>query len=378
MHTLTSVLGCAVIFVVLLDAFETIILPRRPRRRLRLTRLFYRVTWAPVRALASRIRNPKRREMILSFYGPLSLIALFVVWALALILGFSLLQWAAGSQLRASTEPSISFGTLLYFSGCTLTTLGMGDVVPDAPVARFLAALEGGMGFGFLAMVIGYLPVMYQSFSRRESAIVLLDARAGKPPSASELLIRFARNRALGDLPALLLQWDHWAADVLESHISYPVLCFFRSQHDNESWLGALTAILDASALLIVGVRGASGAQAQLTFAMARHAAVDLAQILFTPPSRFQPDRLPKSELARLRQQLALAGAPLRDGPEADTRLRELRAMYEPYVAALAGRLLIELPPWIGDERIPDNWQTSAWERAARRLAPAEAPDDHA
>ena len=132
------------------------------------------------------------------------------------------------------------------------------------------------MGFGFLALVIGYLPVLYQGFSHREVNISLLDARAGSPPTASELLVRQARNMA--GLEILLRDWERWAAELMESHLSYPVLLFFRSQHEHQSWLGAMTAILDASALCIAGVQGGPGRQAQLTFAMARHAVVDLSQ----------------------------------------------------------------------------------------------------
>src|SRR5437870_146964 len=351
-------LGAALLAAVLLDAFETIILPRRVSRRFRITRLFYRGTWLPWRATARRL-PAKRREAFLSVYGPLSLLALLSLWAGGIVLVFGMLQWSAGSALAVVGGVS-GFGSDLYLSGTTFFTLGLGDVVPRTTLAKTLTVIEAGMGFAFLAIVIGYLPVIYQAFSRREGAIALLDARAGSPPTAGELLWRHRADDQRDALRELLREWERWAADVLESHLSYPVLAFFRSQHNNQSWLAALTTILDASALVMVGLEGWCMRQAELTFAMARHAAVDLAQVFSTPPAAAPAERLPDEDLARLRVRLADGGMRLRDG-EMTERLTELRRMYEPYVAALAAYLAVPLPPWVRRGERPDNWQTSAW-----------------
>jgi hypothetical protein len=174
-------------------------------------------------------------------------------------------------------------------------------------------------------------------------------------------------------LDELLRDWEHGAADLMESHISYPPLCFYRSQHNNQSWITALTAILDASALVIVGVEGASMRQAELTFAMARHAVVDLAQTFNTTPRPPVPDRLPPGELARLHTALAGVGVRLKDDKFAHERLADLRAMYEPYVNALAEFLMMPLPQWISNSASSDNWQTSAWGRIAGMSAGARA-----
>jgi ABC-type multidrug transport system fused ATPase/permease subunit len=365
MRFFAGLAGFVLIAIILGDAFETIVLPRRVRRRIRFTRLFYHYTWLPWRNLV--VRLPKRRrETWLGFFGPLSLIFLLLSWAIVLIVAFALLQWAGG--MRLSGNLNTGFGEALYFSGTTFTTLGLGDVTPTSPYARLLAVGEAGTGFGFLAMVIGYLPIIYQAFSRRESHITLLDARAGSPPAAGEMLRRYAEARALEKLGGLLAEFDRWAAELLESHISYPVLALFRSQHNNESWLAALTAILDVCALLLVGVEDTDPHQAWLTFAMSRHVAVDLAQVLKTPPTPPPQNRLPDTELARLRLSLAAYGAKLRDGPAADAKLAELRRLYEPYVCALANHLVLDLPPWFAPEGAHDNWQTSAWERVARRI----------
>src|SRR6266571_543528 len=363
MRLLAGIGGAAVLVVVLWDAFETIVLPRRVSRRLRLTRLFYGATWRPWAASARLVRNGNRRELYLSFYGPLSLVLLLALWAAGLVAGFGLLQYANGSAVQLGTETG-GLSTDLYLSGTTFFTLGLGDVVPRGSVARLLTVVESGLGFGFLAIVIGYFPVIYQAFSRREANISLLDARAGSPPSAMELLRRHGGAGGLEALEQLLREWEHWAAEVLESHLSYPLLAYFRSQHNNQSWLSALTTMLDASALVMVGVEGPCTRQARLSFAMARHAVVDLAQVFSTPPRAAPEDRLPAPLLGSLRAELGAAGFALAEGAAVDERLGELRRMYEPYVAALSRYLLQPLPAWRYPKPRRDNWQSSAWDRA--------------
>lgn len=362
MNLLGVAAGTVIILIVLWDAFEAIVLPRRVTRRVRLTSLFYRVTWTPWYWIASSIKKGKQREKLLGFFGPLSLLFLLSVWAVGLVLAFGLIQWSIGSGFT-SGKPLTSLGSSLYFSGSTFFTLGLGDVTPNTSGGRFVTVLEAGIGIGFLALVIGYLPVLYQAFSRREVNISLLDARAGTPPTATELLRRHHEAGNMQALEKLLSDWENWSADLMESHLSYPVLCYFRSQHDNQSWVAALTTILDACALVMVGVDGAPTFQAQLTFKMARHAVVDLAQTFNTTPRPPKHDRMNESELMRLRAMLTDAGMTLRDGAEADANLIALRRMYEPYVNALADQLLMPLPPWIQKGKAVDNWQTSAWER---------------
>lgn len=357
---LPAIAGFLIVTVVLWDAFETIILPRRVARWFRITRLFYLSTWIPWRGLARRIQSPKIRESFVGYFGPLSLLCLFVVWAGALVFGFACMYYGAAAHVD-TTQPS--FSTLLYMSGTTFFTLGLGDVVPHTQGERQLVVFEGGLGFGFLALVLSYLPVIYQAFSRREVNIVLLDARAGSPPTAAELLRRHSGAGGLEALQQLLRDWERWSAQLLESHISYPVVSYFRSQHSNESWLGALTALLDTSALLIASVDNACSRQARLTFAMCRHTVVDLAQVFYATPVTAATDRLPASELKRLRSSLVESGYHLQEGPEVDEKLTKLRGMYEPYINALASYLYVDLPPWILAKEVTDNWKTSAWGR---------------
>lgn len=358
--------GILLILIVLWDAFETVVLPRRVTRRLRLARLFYRTLWRVWSAVARQMRDGSRRESYLGLFGPLSLILLLVLWATMLVMGFAMLQWGLGSDMTAP-EGIAGFAAILYMSGTSFFTLGLGDVVPRTLLGRAVTVVEVGTGFGFLALVIGYLPVLYQAFSRREVIISMLDARAGSPPTAAELLRRHAHGEQVNLLGPLLLEWEHWSAELLESHLSYPVLAFYRSQHAHQSWLAALTMILDVSALLIVGTRRGAAWPARLAFAMARHTAVDLCQVFNTPPRAPQPERLSAADLARLRALLATTDMRLREGQDAENTLADMRRLYEPYVNALAGRLLMPLPPWIGAVDAIDDWQTSAWEKAAGR-----------
>jgi hypothetical protein len=349
--------GACVLLVVLWDAFETVVLPRRVRRRIRLTRGFYRLTWLPWREIGRRIKPGVRRETLLSVYGPLSLLLLLGIWALMMVIGFGLVHWGLGSHMHAPAGLS-GLSADLYYSGTTFFTLGLGDVTPESTAGRMLTVCEGGMGFGFLALIIGYLPVLTQAFSRREANISLLDARAGSPPSAVELLRRHAGADGPEALQRLLDEWERWSADLMETHISFPVLAYYRSQHDNQSWIGALTTILDVCAILMAGVEGGPVRSARLTFAMARHAAVDLCKVFLRAPAPTDGERLPPAMASQLRAALEAAGFRLSEAATMDERLRRLRQMYEPYLSTLGAFLLMRLSPWLPGEGATDNWES--------------------
>ena len=357
MHPWAVALALALILVILWDAFETIILSRRVSRKFRLTRMFYRLAWTPWRAAAKRVPPGNRRENVLMVFGPLSLILLLVTWAVGLVVSFALLHWGFGSHVTSPAGTS-GFRQDLYMSGTTFFTLGLGDVTPQSTSARALTVLESGMGFAFLALVIGYLPMISQAFSRREVNISMLDARAGSPSTAAQLLRRHSQDGE--DLRELLRDWERWSAELLESHVSFPVLSYFRSQHDNQSWVAALTTILDACALTVARVEDAPVRTARLTFAMARHAVVDLCAVFHLKPTPPPADRLPPEERQRLEKFLEGAGCGLRGEDACAARFSALRAMYEPYVQALSVFLMMPLPDWVPPEDAKDNWQTTA------------------
>jgi hypothetical protein len=382
MHAASIVAGILLLALVLLDAFQTIILPRRPVGRLRITRIFFLATWYPWTAAAALLPSRRSREQMYSIYGPLALLALFFLWAMLLTCAFGLMYFGLNMPFSDPTHPVTTLQILrscLYASGTTIFTLGLGDVQPANHVARFLIVFEAGTGSGFVALVIGYVPVLYTAFSNREISVALLDARAGSPPTAGEMLTRHNFSGGHHALTTLLGEWERWAATMLETHISYPILCYYRSQHDNQSWLAAITAILDTCALLITTVEGPSTRQAQLTFAIARHVLVDLGHVYHREQKEKQyrdnpPTRLPEEEFGRLCVLLSDAGFSLCGSPETRSRLETIRKLYEPHAQALADYLHLDLPRWMlplpSPTAKPDGWNT-----VARLRSPAALED---
>jgi Ion channel len=368
MRLFVAIAGLFILFATLWEAFESIILPRRVTRPFRLARMFYRVTWSLWAKTNRLIRSKTVRDAHLGYYGPLSLLGLFATWAFLLVSAFAMLQWAAGSAINAPGETP-TFRTDFYLSGTTFFTLGLGDVTPRTTLAKAITVIEGGTGFGFLGLMISYLPTLYGAFSQRELNISLLDARAGSPPTAAELLRRHAQFSDSEVLTPYLRDWEIWAAQLMESHLSYPVLCYFRSQHDNQSWLAAFTAVLDVSALLISYGEGTAQWQSKLTFAIARHAVVDLAEVLRVSALPPEIDRLPPKDVVQVRMLLLECRATNNCGEAGDKKLHELREMYEPYLNGLSRRLSMPLPPWGVGQRAVENWRRTAWGRISSGTA---------
>jgi Ion channel len=365
-HVAAFIAGLFCCLGVALDAFQTIILPRRPTGRWQITRIFFVATWAPWVLMAERARNTKVREQIYSVYGPLSLLLLLLLWALLLICGFAMFFFSMRSpfgdvMMGHDASALAQLGTDLYVSGTTLFTLGLGDVVPHSLFARALIIFESGVGLGFVALVIGYLPVLYQAFSRREVNVALLDSRAGSPPNAAELFRRHGFEGSEKALTTLLAEWERWSAEILESHISYPLLCYYRSQHDTQSWLSALVSILDTCALLISVIEGTPSRQAQLTFVMARHALVDLGQVFHVQERKAwqhqtEVDRLPSKDFYHLCDALGENHVRLCGDPAAAKRLKTVRLLYEPHAVALSEYLRMPLPVWVAPPKVNDQW----------------------
>ncbi len=355
---LITILGALLILSVLFDAFEAMILPRRLTRRFRVTRLVYWSTW-PIWSFLPRRRPPTAfRENFLSWYGPLSMIFMLAVWAAGLVLGFALLYRTLGAP-GLSNGTKAGFWVCLYMSGTTFFTLGFGDIVPHQVITRALAVTEAGVGFGFLGAVIGYLPVIYTAFSKRETHVSMLDGRAGSPPSAAEILARHGRAKALDRIDVLLVNWEIASAQMLETHVSYPVLIYYRSHHENQSWVASIAAMADTCALILAGVEGIDRWQAQLTFAMLRHTMVDLLAVANEAPATSYADRLPPQELSALRDYLDASGVHCSRSPEAEQQLRQLRAMYEPYLHALSSHLVVPVTPWSSFGTAQDNWKST-------------------
>ena len=350
--------GIALLLVVLQDAFEVMLLPRRVQRTLRFMRLFFRATWAAWSRLGARLPAGARRERFLSVFGALSMVLLFALWATALILAFALIEWSLQPPGPAPGSGASFFSEQAYMSGVTFFTLGYGDVVPHTAAARFVSVCEAGTGIGFIAVVIGYLPVLYQLFSRREAHVIQLDGRAGSPPTAGTMLARHAEADGLDKLDELLREWEVWGSDLLESHLSYPMLAYYRSQHDNQSWLAAMACVMDTCALVLVGVEAIRPLQARMTFTMARQVLVEMARSFQIQPSRHNGgDRLDGAAFARLMAVFAESGVGWTGGPQGEETLAALRATYEPLLDGLARYLLLPLPGWTAGDGDADHWE---------------------
>ena len=351
MRILATIVGCVLLGTVIVDSFQTVILARRANRKWRITRAFYLSSWAVFSAIARRIKGERQRETYLGVFGALSLVSLFMVWASGLIIAFALLNWAAGRQMFGSAR----FGNDVYYSMATFFTLGSAD--PGTFWVKLLTVSEVALGYSFLALVISYLPVFYESFSKRELRISLLDARAGSPPIAVELLLHQGANP--DKLERQLADWEEWCAELLESHLSYPVLSYFRSQHSNQSWLGTLTTIVDATAIVMVTAKGDLKQQAEVTFAIGQHAMKDLCAVYRLFPLPPNADRLPPDAVARLRTALAAGPIPLHLDGASEAKLQSLRGGYEPYANVLSRHLMMPLPQWAPAGTVHHNWEAT-------------------
>ncbi len=351
MSYLAAILGFLLLAAVTSDAFEVMLLPRRLRRALRPVRIFFRSSWGIWSSIARRMKKGKRRDAFLSLFGPLSMVLLLLLWAGGLIVSFALLHWVAQGR-------TASFSTDLYLSGATFFTVGYGDVVPKTQLSKALAMIESCAGLAFM---------LYQLFSSREARVIQLDARAGSPPAASALLCRHSDFEAMPELSDLLKEWEQWCAELVESHLSYPMLSYYRSQHDNQSWLAALTAILDTCALVLTGFSGVRTFQARVTFATGRLAVTELCRVFHLKLRTLATDRLPNDEFRQLERQLSESGLTFSDADSAEDRLKSLRSTYEPFMFALSRHFLLSLPPWRSEEEM-DNWQRSRGGATAREI----------
>jgi hypothetical protein len=356
--------GLLLIAVALMDAFETIVLPRTVSRRFRLTYFFYSFLRWSYKTVGNQRYGPVRQRLLASF-APLAIFNLIALWGAFLILGFSLI--ASGLQLPFRDQGPLDFGNRLYFSATTFLTFGFGDFVPTSPIGKILTVAESGTGFLFLALVIGYVPVFYAAFSKRERTILILDSKAGSDPTATEIVRRHAAAGCLEDAPALLKEWELFSGQLLENFLSYPILAFYRSQHDDQSWLNSLISVMDASAIFMVLYPddGPSAKrikfQANATFTIARHLIVDFAYVIKCDPMK-PKERLPREKFDALIRVIAADGLSLDTRPQRLEEFQKIRELYEPFAAGLSESLKMPLPEWIPSQHLPDNWETSAWD----------------
>jgi hypothetical protein len=342
--------GIVVIALTLNDVFQSVVMPRATGRRFRLSFYFWRSIWHVWPRVAWRLyaADADRREDFLAVFAPLMLVMLIGLWVGLLILGFGFLLWA----MRGGIAPAhTSFGTMLYFAGSSLLTIGFGDVVARSGFPRLISVLAALAGLSFLSIVTAYIFAVFGSFQQRETFVVTVAARAGRPPSGVNLLAIAGYSETREDLPTLMIAAQRWAASVMESHLAYPVLAFFRSSHDEQSWVGTLGTLLDAATLMITTLDGVRNGQARIFYSVGRHAARDLARY-FRVDDAEESAGIERSEFEHACNRLAATGYAVRDRDDAWKRFSGMRSGYAARLNGLAA--FFEIPPlqWIGDRSI--------------------------
>ncbi|GAC1425309.1 MAG: hypothetical protein NVSMB5_19590 [Candidatus Velthaea sp.] len=341
------VLGIAFIAITITDIFQSVIVPRPAGRRFRPSAYISRFGWQTWRAIAYRMDDNRRREDFLGTYGPLQLVVLLVFWVVMLIVGYGLVFFGLRDQLR----PAPDLGAALYFAGTSLLTIGYGDIIPAGGVARFVSLAAGASGFGVVAIVTTYLFAILGAFQKREAFVVVFTNRAGAPPSGLETILIHAKLGLEASLPLTMRDAQAWMAEVMETHIAYPTLTYFRSNHDNISWIGVFGALLDTSTLVIttLDLPAASG-EAAITNRLARHFVNDFSNYFgFEPGDDIGVER---AEFDIVYDKLGAAGIALRPRDRAWEEFALLRSTYAERLNEIARWWLIPPAQWVGDRSI--------------------------
>jgi hypothetical protein len=335
--------GVAIVAFNLFDVFVSVILPRQSQVWWRASVRLVRSSWPLWKRVAGRIADIERREDFLGVYAPLMLVAFLFLWGFACIVGYGLVLYGLRTQLR----PVADLGEALYLSGTSFLTIGYGDIVPKGGLARVVGIAAGASGFAVIAIVTSFLFALFAAFAAREHFVVSLSARAGSPPSGVTLLESYARYGVADDLDDLFEDGMQWAAMVLESHIAYPILAYFRSSHDYESWIAALGALLDAATLKIALVDDGPPRHAKFFLTLGLHLTRDVGSY-FRLSGEHHPG-VERAEFEEAHARLSEAGLKLRDPGDAWRQFAEIRGSYAPALDAMATYWNIPPAQWIGD-----------------------------
>jgi hypothetical protein len=344
MAAIEIVVGFAILIIIFQDLFQVVILPRPAIKKFAVVRYLLRGFWICWRWIGNRIESVPRRENFLSIMGPLAVLMEFTFWGLALILGYALIIDGVRDQLHPAPD---SFGTSLYFSASTLVPLSYGDYVPEGIFARVVTVAETVTGIFVAALAITLLFSLYESFKDREVAVVQLDAMAGAPPSGIQILETAIQRGMREELIKTFDEWRAWAANVLESHLAYPTLLWFRSSHDNEAWINSFGAVMDAAVLVLSTVDDETEGPARLMYTVGNHLVEDLSW--YFGYSKLNDPIVEKQEYDQARERLRVAGYKCHGSPYGWEKFAKLRSEYASPLNQLARTLVIIPAQWIGD-----------------------------
>ena len=339
---LVFIVGLITVILTLSSAISTIILPRAARSQL--NRIVFGLLRRVINSILHFAKTYPRRDGIMAYYAPIGLILLIPTWYVLISLGYAAMYWALGVG---------GLFKVFLLSAESLLTLGF-----DSSKTSFVIALsftEAMIGLILVALLIAYLPTMYSAFSRREQVVNMLEVRAGSPPSALEMLLRFNRNQGLDKLSDYWTVWEAWFADIEESHTTLPALVFFRSPRAENSWVTAAGAVLDAAAITLSTVDIPYEVSAALCI-RAGFLALRRIALYFDIPSPQDP-RYPSTPICIDRQeyeevvnQLAAGGVPLKADRERAWRdFAGWRVNYDRALILLCGLVMAPQAPWSGD-----------------------------
>ncbi|GAB4188356.1 MAG: hypothetical protein OHK0022_00200 [Roseiflexaceae bacterium] len=340
-----AVLGVLLVVATLRSAIQTVILPRSARDKI--ARLVFLAVRAIFDLRTRKTTTYEQRDRIMAAYAPVALLTLLISWLVLIGFGYTLLFWAWEQD---------TFGKAVRLSGSSLLTLGF-ETVSDWP-GTLLAFSEATMGLILVAVLIGYLPTMYAAFSRREAVVSMLEVRAGSPPSAVQMIIRFNRLNRMGLMHDLWISWEQWFVDLAETHTSLAALSFFRSPHPAHSWVTAAGAVLDAAALVRSTVDTPSDEQADLCL---RAGYLSLRQIASTFQIHYEPDpvfpehpiSISRFEFDQAYEEMRAAGVPLvADREQAWHDFAGWRVNYDTVLIALATLTMAPYAPWSSDRSL--------------------------
>ncbi len=341
MDLLIGLAGLLLLGLVLWDVFEGIVVPRPTPGRLRIARYIIPPTWRLWRFVGGRTRDGLSRDSFLGLFAPGTAVLLLVIWLGVIVVAYGLILYGLRAELQPTPHDVVE---AIYFAGASVLTIGYGDIIATGGLSRLAVLTSAATGLGVVALVITFLFSLFGSYQRREILVVTLAARAKAPPSAITLLETSARLGMVDGLPQLFAEWERWAAEVLDSHVAYPLLVYFRSSHDNSSWISALGAVLDAAALVLTTIRGVPRGQAEITKRVGAHLVEDISNYLGLAGDGAAVDR---EQFAAVHARLAHAGYDLEPETEAWHAFEAARGSYAGRLIALAEYLATPAPVWV-------------------------------
>jgi hypothetical protein len=328
--------GILIIVVTAYDLFQSVVLPRPAVGRVRFSPLVLHWLWLIWRLGGRRIEPVRRREAFLGAFAPLAVLVLLILWAAALVLGYALMLMAV---------ENLRLGSALYLSASSLLTIGV--ATPAGGAGHAIIAIEAANGLGVIALVVSLLFLLFGAFERREVQVIELDTSAGAPPSGVALLESCAGLELPEHLAATFTTWRTWAAQVLESHLAFPVLVYFRSSHDNEAWLNSFGAVMDAANLVLTSLEEGPHGEATMFYKVGKHLVDDIGYYFHF--RRMRRPGMEKWELGQVLDRLRAAGYRARPLDEAWPAFAARRLQYVPLLDHLSRYLAIPPAPWIGD-----------------------------